>query len=143
MRLVTIVARVGALAAVVAALSGCGGAAVLQHDASVVGIKEGDFSISAPKVVSGGDTVLRVRNAGPDDHELIVVRAGKGPLPLRGDGLTVDEEGLSHSEAGALEPGNPGSVRELAVHLSPGRYVLLCNMAGHYLGGMHAVLVVK
>jgi uncharacterized cupredoxin-like copper-binding protein len=143
MRLVTIVSRGAALAAAGAALSGCGGAALLQHDAAVIGIKERDFAISAPKVVSAGDTVLRVRNTGPDDHELIVVRVGQGPLPLRGDGLTVDEEGLERSEAGALEPGDPGSVRELAVHLSPGRYMLLCNMSGHYLGGMHAVLVVK
>jgi uncharacterized cupredoxin-like copper-binding protein len=42
-----------------------------------------------------------------------------------------------------LEPGDPETVRELAVHLVPGRYVLLCNMSGHYLGGMHTVLVVK
>ena len=43
----------------------------------------------------------------------------------------------------ALEPGQPGSVRELALHLRPGRYVLLCNMSGHYLGGMHTELVVS
>jgi uncharacterized cupredoxin-like copper-binding protein len=143
MRLVTIVARAGALAGAVAAVAGCGGSALLDHDASVVGISERDFAITAPKVVSAGDTVLRVKNHGPDDHELIVIRAGKDPLPLRNDGLTVDEEGLQHAEAGALEPGDPGSVRELEVHLRPGRYVLLCNMSGHFMGGMHAVLVVR
>ncbi len=45
--------------------------------------------------------------------------------------------------AGVLEPGQPGSVRELNVHLRPGRYVLFCNMSGHYLGGMHTTLVVR
>jgi uncharacterized cupredoxin-like copper-binding protein len=30
----------------------------------------------------------------------------------------------------------------LHLHLTPGRYVLFCNMAGHYLGGMHRTLVV-
>jgi uncharacterized cupredoxin-like copper-binding protein len=28
------------------------------------------------------------------------------------------------------------------LHLRPGRYELFCNMAGHYLGGMRAELVV-
>ena len=31
----------------------------------------------------------------------------------------------------------------LDVHLAPGRYKLLCNMSGHYLGGMHTALVVR
>ena len=37
---------------------------------------------------------------------------------------------------GTLEPGSPGSIRGLKVDLRPGRYELLCNMSGHYLGGM-------
>jgi uncharacterized cupredoxin-like copper-binding protein len=28
-------------------------------------------------------------------------------------------------------------------HLTPGRYVLFCNMSGHYLAGMRRVLVVR
>jgi uncharacterized cupredoxin-like copper-binding protein len=142
-QLVSIVSRVGAVAVLVAAVAGCGGAELAPHGASVVRVGERDFAISAPKLVAAGDTVLRVRNSGPDDHELIVVRVGRGPLPLRGDGLTVDEEGMERAEAGVLEPGDPHTVRYLSVHLVPGRYVLLCNMSGHYLGGMHAVLVVK
>jgi uncharacterized cupredoxin-like copper-binding protein len=33
-------------------------------------------------------------------------------------------------------------VEEVLLHLKPGRYELFCNMAGHYLGGMRAALVV-
>jgi uncharacterized cupredoxin-like copper-binding protein len=139
---VSIVSGLGALLGG-AVLSGCGGAGLASHGERVVRISERDFAISAPKVVPAGAAWLRVKNKGPDDHELLVVRADQGALPLRGDGLTVDEEGLERSEAGVLEPGDPGTERELAVHLVPGRYVLLCNMSGHYLGGMHAVLVVK
>jgi uncharacterized cupredoxin-like copper-binding protein len=64
-------------------------------------------------------------------------------LPLRGDGTTVDEETLKSEIVGVLEPGAPGSVRELRVHLAPGRYVLLCNMSGHFMGGMHTVVVAR
>jgi uncharacterized cupredoxin-like copper-binding protein len=31
----------------------------------------------------------------------------------------------------------------MRVHLTPGRYVLYCNMSGHFLGGMHTLLVVR
>jgi len=132
----------GAAAVAVAALSGCGGSAILSGDNAVVRVSERDFHISAPKSVSAGDVTLRVQNRGPDNHELLVIRADRG-LPLRSDGLTVNEEALRHAEVGALEPGEPGIARELKLHLAPGRYMLLCNMEGHYLGGMHALLVVR
>ena len=103
---------------------------------------EGDFAITAPTHLRAGDVVLRVHNKGPDEHELIVVQMREPGLPLRPDGFTVNEEALQHSEPGSLVPGQPGSTRDLRVHLAPGRYVLFCNMAGHYLGGMHTNLVV-
>jgi hypothetical protein len=148
-QLVSIVSRrslgcLGVAALAVPALAGCGGApGALSDGASGVRVSERDFRIVAPSRTSAGNVVLRVQNRGPDDHELIVVRTPDGGLPLRSDGLTVNEEALQRREVGALEPGGPGSVRELRVHLRPGRYVLLCNMEGHYLGGMRAVLVVR
>jgi uncharacterized cupredoxin-like copper-binding protein len=84
---------------------------------------------------------FRIKNHGPDAHELIVVH-DEGGLPLRSDGITVDEEALTKRIVGGLEPANAGAVRELRVHLSPGRYTLLCNMFGHFMGGMHATVVV-
>jgi uncharacterized cupredoxin-like copper-binding protein len=106
-------------------------------------VSERDFHISAPKRVPAGELRLSVRNKGPDSHELILVRLHGTRLPLRSDGFTVDEEALTRSIVDALEPGEPGTTRELRVHLTPGRYELLCNMAGHYLGGMSAVFVAR
>ena len=68
---------------------------------------------------------------------------GAATCRLRSDGLTVDEEGLVRRSAGVLEPAQPGVVRSLLVHLTPGRYVLFCNMSGHFLGGMRRVLIVR
>ena len=124
------------------AVSACGEKHSTEGSAKVVHINERDFRISAPERVGAGDVVLSVENHGPDDHELIVARAGKTHLPFRADGLTIDEEGAEKSIAGALEPGAPGT-RRLRVHLTPGRYVLFCNMSGHYLGGMDRDLEVQ
>jgi uncharacterized cupredoxin-like copper-binding protein len=110
--------------------------------APAVHVTERDFRISAPSQIQPGDVLLSVRNRGPDNHELLVVRAD-GPLPLRRDGSTVDEEAIEPSLAGVLEAGEPNSVRVLKVHLLPGRYKFICNMSGHYLGGMDAEFVVE
>jgi uncharacterized cupredoxin-like copper-binding protein len=87
--------------------------------------------------------VIIVDNHGPDSHELLMARIDDSPLPLRRDGLTVDEEAVEHRAVGSLEPGEPESLRRLHVILKPGRYELYCNMSGHYLGGMHTTLVVS
>jgi uncharacterized cupredoxin-like copper-binding protein len=123
--------------------AGCGGSGQPQAPANrVLDVVEKDFKITAPMRVAPGEISIRARNRGPDDHELIVVRARAGMLPMRKDGITVDEDALEPETAGAIEPFAPHAIEELHVRLRPGRYVLLCNMAGHFLGGMHRTLIV-
>ncbi len=113
----------------------------VPSDAAVVRISEKDFRIDVrPRHVPAGDVELVVRNAGPVDHELIVVRAQDHVLPLRSDGLTVDEDALHSQQIAVLEPAWPGTVRRVRLQLGPGRYEVFCNMAGHYMGGMHSFL---
>ena len=110
---------------------------------AVVRVTERDFRITvAPARIQAGTVRLLLRNQGPDTHELIVVRSPRRSLSLRTDGLTVDEEALARATVGTAEGKGPGAVRELLLNLKPGRYELFCNMAGHYLGGMRAELVV-
>jgi uncharacterized cupredoxin-like copper-binding protein len=120
-----------------------GAAAARSRGAQTVRVTERDFGISAPKSVTAGDLTLTVRNNGPDQHELIIVRSDGMHLPLRSDGLTVNEERLQKRTIETLEPSPAGDVHRLHLRLAPGRYVLFCNMAGHYLGGMHTALVVR
>ena len=85
---------------------------------------------------------LVVSNKGPDTHELLIVRSSGRGLPLRSDGLTIDEEAVQQSTVQVMEGREPGDTEHFLLHLKPGRYELFCNMAGHYLGGMRAELVV-
>jgi uncharacterized cupredoxin-like copper-binding protein len=146
----TRLAIVCAFAGVAALLAAAGVALGLRAKSSsawsgaqVVRVKEHDFVISvSTHRVAAGPTVFRVENDGPDEHELIVVR-DDGRLPLRVDGMTVNEESLTKQILGALEPARAGAVRELRLRLTPGRYLLLCNMYGHYMAGMHSVVDVR
>jgi uncharacterized cupredoxin-like copper-binding protein len=141
------------LAVVAAALlipfaSGCGGRTEeTEAGTHLVRVTERDFRISAPKRVPAGEVVFTVTNKGPDDHELLLIKESEGrggseeeeeeETPLRPDGLSVDEDALGSSLVDELEPEEPG-VRKMRVRLRPGQYEFLCNMAGHYFGGMEA-----
>lgn len=131
---------------VLAAIFSCALFAVHAHAVTqrttALRVTERDFRISAPKQVASGNLVVTVDNKGPDDHELIIVRATTARLPLRSDGLTANEERLDPITAVALEPVGPGTVRKVRLHLEPGRYVLFCNMSGHLMAGMRTTLVV-
>jgi uncharacterized cupredoxin-like copper-binding protein len=132
-----------AACAVAVLAGGCGSTAQSATGGAVIAVTERDFHVATSKThVATGAVVLRVYNNGPDQHELIVVPERAGGLPIRADGFTVNEEAIQSSEPGALEPGLSGATRYLRLNLRPGRYVLFCNMAGHYMAGMHAELTV-
>jgi uncharacterized cupredoxin-like copper-binding protein len=134
---------VGVACILAALVSRAGAARATSNRESVVRVTERDFHIS---VVHGhltpGTVVFRVTNRGPDEHEFIVVRADTG-LPLRPDGITLDEDALEKRIVGSIEPAPAGETNVLRLNLSRGRYALVCNMFGHYMGGMHAPLVVQ
>ena len=137
------------VAAVALALPGCAGhGSRTDRAGTLVPVVERDFRISVGgsatrTVVSTGDVRLAVHNRGPETHELLVARVGRTRLPLRADGTTVDEDAVKPAIAATVEGREPGASEQVHLHLAPGRYILFCNMAGHYLGGMHAELVVR
>jgi len=139
----TVLIVLPALALLVAGCKNTSRATAGGSGAPLVQITERDFHIGAPAHVAAGDVTFRVHNNGPDQHEFIMVKVASPKLPFRTDGYTVDEESIQNAEPGSLVPGQPGATRDLTVHLVAGRYVLFCNMSGHYLGGMHQDLIVS
>jgi uncharacterized cupredoxin-like copper-binding protein len=134
-------ARCTALLSLLGVVVGCGASGAKSAHAPTVRVTVQDFRIKAPKRVPAGDVVFLVQNKGPDAHEFIVVRSDQR-LPLRKDDVTADEDAFEKLTVGVLEPGAPGSVRKLRVRLERGHYELLCNMSGHYLGGMRTEIEV-
>jgi uncharacterized cupredoxin-like copper-binding protein len=119
--------------AVMVLAAGCGGG---SHRAlREVAITERDFHITAPHVVPAGDVRIVLTNKGPVTHELIIVRATRARLPRRPDGFTIDEDALTPRIVGSFERDGP-STRDQVIHLTPGRYIIFCNMAGHAASGM-------
>jgi uncharacterized cupredoxin-like copper-binding protein len=102
--------------------------------------KPKEFSLSAvPVRVATGKTTFIVANNGAILHEMVVVPSTGGAAALRQPDGTASEEG-SLGEVADVEPGGGG---QLTVTMPPGKYVLLCNLPGHFANRMYANFVVQ
>jgi uncharacterized cupredoxin-like copper-binding protein len=103
-------------------------------------VNEQEMAIGASSSVArAGKVTFVVRNTGKVPHELVIVRWNGNPAKLPQADYKVPEEGLKVGEVADLEP---GATRSATLTLTPGRYVLICNIAGHYeLGMMHRLVV--
>lgn len=104
-------------------------------------VKEWGIEISAAKHVAGS-VAFNLANEGSIPHEFLVVRSDRpaadllelvSPETNRLDEALLDVIG----EQPEWEPGAPGAV---TLDLSPGTYVVMCNIAGHFKNGMYADL---
>jgi uncharacterized cupredoxin-like copper-binding protein len=97
-----------------------------------------------PKSVPAGKVKFNVTNSSTATvHEMIVapIADENVVMPFNANDNKVDEE-ASHDlgEVSELDPGKSGT---LVVDMKPGKYLLYCNVSGHFMAGMWTVLVVK
>ncbi|MDP9332311.1 MAG: hypothetical protein M3Q30_03210 [Actinomycetota bacterium] len=107
---------------------------------------ESDFTIQlSASRASAGPISLVVRNRGPSAHELVVFRTtlALGALPIGSDGNVNEDSTKLEKVADSGTNIPPGQSRTLYAILTPGSYVFICNLPGHYRLGMHAALVVQ
>ena len=137
------IARIVAVG-IAAALAACG--STPAPPGALVGIRLEDFTIKATRTtLPAGTVTFRVANDGPSTHELLVVRTDEpiDRLPLDANGLRVDEESPRIRIVKTVETLLIGDRSDLTVTLPPGRYLLFCNLEGHYLSKMHREIDVR
>src|SRR6516165_6069059 len=124
---------VSALAAPTTAPSSPGPLLVVEHD----------FSLATnTSTVPAGSVAFNVTNQGPSSHELLAFRTDlpEDQLPLGPDGRIAEDALPKVLDTDTDLPA--GTQRHLSESLAPGRYVLVCNLPGHYKLGMHTVITV-
>ena len=107
----------------------------------VMKLTDYDFQLSKP--ITAGRHTIAVENAGPQEHEVVIVKLDAGKLPM--DFATWGEKQVGPAP-GTLHGGTsgimPGGKVFLEVNLEPGEYGLICFVPdvkdgkGHYVHGM-------
>ena len=107
-----------------------------------------EFKITpARDFIAAGKTTFVAKNAGSDKHEVVVV-AGDDPaaLPTKADG-SVDEKQVD--VVGEIHKFKPGKTGSKVFKLSPGSYIVFCNIVqkekhsaleSHFKKGMYATI---
>jgi uncharacterized cupredoxin-like copper-binding protein len=110
-------------------------------DGQQVAASEKEFSITFASAPAAGPTTFNVRNDGTTDHEFVIVRTdlAEDQLP-QANGEVVEDQLES---LGEVEDVAPGTTKSFTVDLTPGHYVVFCNIPGHYPAGMHEDLTVQ
>lgn len=91
--------------------------------------------------VNAGEVTFNVRNEGAAPHELVVVRTNLSANKLPVASGFVDEE--QAVPVGRTANVNNGKSETLILPVTPGTYVLFCNIHAHYGQGMSMALMVK
>jgi uncharacterized cupredoxin-like copper-binding protein len=111
-----------------------------------IGMSDYAFSPS-DATTSAGTVKISAPNQGKVPHELVLLKTNQSPgsLPTSSNG-EVDEEGLEAKgveSPGEIEDVSPGETKSADLKLTPGKYVMICNLPGHYKQGMYGTLTVK
>lgn len=144
-------ARLFALFAVLAVAAGCGGGDDGAEQAAPEAGETAPAEVGTVHVelmewmvmpstssVPAGEVTFMAMNMGTVEHDLVVLRTELAPseLPMSGD--KAQEVGLVEK----TEVLDPEGTQELTLTVTPGRYVLICNVPGHYEAGMRAAFTV-
>jgi uncharacterized cupredoxin-like copper-binding protein len=142
--------RIAALCLTVPAIaSGCGSSSDADS-ASTAAAKPADGTITVnlteykitatPDTAPAGRVMFDVANAGAIPHEFVVLKTDT-PADKLLTGNRADESG----SVGELSEKvlTVGAKKDLTLDLKRGHYALICNLPGHYQGGMHLDFTVK
>ena len=125
------------LVSVVLLLAACGGAQPAGAPAgSQLIVEMTDYKVTANvPSVKAGSTKIGVRNLASQMHSFEVLKTDlpHDKLPIDGVTAKAKEDG----KVGGIESIAPGGSASVTLDLAPGKYVLICNVAGHYQLGMH------
>lgn len=93
--------------------------------------------------VPAGEVTFNVTNSSQETvHEMVVFPYRDGEkIPFSSKDAKIDEDMAGHlGEVSELDPAKGGALK---ISLKPGKYILTCNIPGHYMNGMWAILTVK
>ena len=108
-----------------------------------VKVSMSDYTITSNITTAPAGTFnIDVRNTGPTTHELVIIRTdlAADKLPVKDNLADEDDKRLTHVDE--VEDLEVDATVAYTVGLTPGHYVFICNIAGHYGLGMRSEFTV-
>jgi uncharacterized cupredoxin-like copper-binding protein len=126
-------------------LGACGSSTPTPLPETRVEVVLSEFAVEPTVLETGpGNTAFFVTNRGAIEHEFVVIRTDTAPDALVVADGVVDQasagEVVGEIETDVLQPDASGF---MSVGLAPGKYVLICNIPGHYEAGMQAEFMLE
>ncbi len=125
-----------ALMALALLVVACAGPAAEAPSGSqvVAELVDNKITVNVPSV-KAGTIKIGVRNLGTMEHSFEVIKTNLAPdkLPVDGASAKANEDG----KVGEIKSIPAGKSAAVTLDLVPGKYVFICNIAGHYQLGMH------
>jgi uncharacterized cupredoxin-like copper-binding protein len=143
---VLVVVLACAIAIVVALATRPSGGLAVPKGVHVIHVDEHDFGIHLQEAtLQAGHYVFVDTNHGPSPHELVMWQTTEpaDKLPLRPNHRVNEDSPTLTSTLDSGSSLNPGETRLLTTTLDPGHYVIVCNLPGHYMAGMHVDITVN
>lgn len=112
------------------------------YDASSgeVTIKATEFAFGPSQIsAKAGKLKITMENDGKAVHELVVLRTDAAPGSLKVTDGRVDEA----DSVGEISETEAGQSKSHTFDLQPGKYLIVCNVKGHYMQGMRGQIVVS
>ncbi len=119
-------------------------AAATSVNVSLTGEGSGKMGIALDQAsVPAGKVTFNVKNdATTEPHEMVVVAVPSADAELPYDAAKQRVTESKVKSMGEVSDLKPGAAKSKTLTLKPGTYKLICNMKGHYVAGMSAVLTV-
>ena len=133
---------IAALSALSLLVAACAGPAAEAPAGSQVVAEMTDYRITVNiPSVKAGPTKIGVRNLASMEHSFEVLKTDlpHDKIPVDGASAKAKEDG----KVGGIASIPAGKSAAVTIDLTPGKYVLICNVAGHYGLGMHVGFTVE
>jgi len=102
-----------------------------------------EWKVAVASTLKAGKVTFTITNAGTVPHELLVFKSDLDeaayPKDSAGD-IVEDGPGINLLSDG--DNINPGGSQSRTVDLTPGKYLFVCNITGHFKSGMFTVVTV-
>lgn len=137
LRRARVLAVAGACTGLLAACGGGGGGATYELT---------EWSVEGPSSLDGGTVEITADNVGGELHELVVVRADSiDDWDIDETGKVLEDQFSDDNLLGEIEEFEAGTAETATFDLTPGTYILFCNIVeqeedgeweSHFLEGM-------